>query len=67
MSKHPLDKDSFIKALKIRKAEWERYISEHNLDVPPVKHVMDFDALYKEYLEDFVDGADWRLDRELIE
>ena len=57
MSKHPLDKYSFIKALKIREAEWERCITEYNLDVPKLKHVTDFDALYKEYLEDFTDGA----------
>lgn len=66
MSNYPLDKGSFVKALKIREAAWKMCI-EHNLDVPPVKHVMDFDALYKEYLEDFAEGADWELDRELIE
>ena len=67
MGKHPLDKDSFIKALKIREAEWERCITEYNLDVSPLKHVTDFDAAYKEYLEDFADGADWQLDRDLIQ
>ena len=65
MSKQPLDKESFVKAIKIREAEWERCIVEYKLDIPQLERTTDFDALYREYIEDFADGADWSLDREL--